>query len=127
MTSDLYTAYEQGLQRLLDHLGADHPERGPALVLEARLRENIERARRYGDPETNRAERAVLLEQLNGLGKLPAPICCGRAPLSLRRRWLCRSTTCPTSRRCHAARACRWLRIRCSSAAPRTCARSLEP
>jgi len=54
-----------------------------ALLLELRLTENIEEATRYGSTETNRADRARILEQLNSLSmttfgvpfaELPKPV-----------------------------------------------------
>ena len=67
MASDLFTAYEDGVQRLLDQLGVAHPERSAALTWQARLLETIAAARRYGDDETLRSARARIIEQLNTL------------------------------------------------------------
>lgn len=67
MARDPFTAYESGLARLLEQMGADHPRYTEGLTFESRLRENIAQARRYGDTETRRAERAQILEALNAL------------------------------------------------------------
>lgn len=64
---DSFTAYETGMQRLLEHLGQAHPRYDEALIYQQRLFENIAQSRRYGDTETRRAERAQIVEQINGL------------------------------------------------------------
>jgi len=64
---DVFTPYETGLTHLLRRLGKDHPRYTEALTLQSRLLENIVQARRYGDTETRRAERAQIVEQLNTL------------------------------------------------------------
>src|SRR5260370_356152 len=63
--SEAYSIYEEGLLALFEKLGKDHPDLVYALGLEARLRENINLARRFGDTETRRAERHGVLELLN--------------------------------------------------------------
>ena len=65
--SDIYTPYETGLRALLERLGHDHVRYDEALVYQHRLTENIKAARRYGDTETRRAERAEIVDRLNGL------------------------------------------------------------
>jgi len=65
--NDVFTPYETGLTHLLRRLGQDHPRYAEALTLQSRLLENIAQARRYGDTETRRAERAQIVEQLNTL------------------------------------------------------------
>ena len=65
--SDVYTPYETGLRALLERLGHDHVRYDEALVYQQRLTENIKAARRYGDTETRRAERAEIVDRLNGL------------------------------------------------------------
>lgn len=65
--SDSYSLYETGLRQLLDRLGGGHPRYGEALVYQQRLAENMAGARRYGDTETRRAERAEIVGHLNEL------------------------------------------------------------
>ena len=65
--TDIFSIYERGLEDLLSRLGKGHPRYAEALTLESRLRENIAQARRYGDTETRRAERAQIVDQLNAL------------------------------------------------------------
>lgn len=65
--SDTYTSYEIGLQQLLLKLGASHPAHAEALTYQQRLLENISSARRYGDTETRRAERAEIISLANML------------------------------------------------------------
>ena len=65
--SDVLTSYETGLSLLLKRLGHDHPRYAEALTLQLRLLENLARVRRYGDTETNRAERAQVVDALNRL------------------------------------------------------------
>lgn len=55
------------LIKQIEQLGRDHPSYQDALLFEARLRENLYKADRYGDTETLRAERAQVVEQLNSL------------------------------------------------------------
>lgn len=75
MPSDLYTGYERGVEKLLDLLDAQHPDRGAALTWQARLLENIADARRYGDDATRRSDRARILEQLNNVARaIGAPL-----------------------------------------------------
>ncbi len=65
--SDVFTPYEAGLTRLLEGLDSDSRRHAEALTLQARLLENIARARRHGDDETRRADRAQIVDALNGL------------------------------------------------------------
>lgn len=65
--SDVLTTYETGLSLLLKRLGQEHPRYAEALVLQSRLLENLAQARRYGDTQTRRAERAEIIDQLNRL------------------------------------------------------------
>lgn len=67
MYNDIYTSYERGVQALLERLDAQHPDRGHALTQQQRLSENIAKARRFGDTEANRSERAIIIDQLNSL------------------------------------------------------------
>jgi len=66
--SDVFTPYEDGLERLLEELGSKHPRYADALTLQARLLENIAQTPQYGDTETRRAERAQIANSLNRLG-----------------------------------------------------------
>jgi hypothetical protein len=65
--TDTFAAYEQGLQNLLDQLGPTHPAYTDALLYQQRLSENIQRARRFGDTASRRADRAEVIDQLNAL------------------------------------------------------------
>jgi hypothetical protein len=56
--SDPFTAYEVGIERLLEHLGHDSPQVSELHVFQQRLMENIASVRQYGDTETLRHERA---------------------------------------------------------------------
>lgn len=62
---DIYTTYETGLSKLLARIGQNHPRYSEALVYQQRLFESIAQARRYGDTETTRAERARVIDRLN--------------------------------------------------------------
>ncbi len=62
---DVYTTYETGLSKLLARIGPDHPKYSEVLVYQQRLFEGIVHARRYGDTETIRAERARVIDRLN--------------------------------------------------------------
>ncbi len=64
---DPYSAYEIGLRQLLAQLGQDHPRYAEALVYQQRLSENIAETRQHGDTDTQEAERAQVIEQLNNL------------------------------------------------------------
>jgi hypothetical protein len=65
--TDSFTAYENGLQQLLNQLGLNHPAYDDALTFQQRLTENIQRARRFGDTASRRADRAEVIDQLNAL------------------------------------------------------------
>ncbi|MCD6345751.1 MAG: hypothetical protein J7M17_09160 [Anaerolineae bacterium] len=65
--TDVFAAYERGLAELLKRLGKDHLRYAEALTLQTRLLKNIAQARRYGDTETRRAERAQIVDALNRL------------------------------------------------------------
>lgn len=65
--TDIFAGYEEGLKRLLERLGDDHPRYGEALTLQARLLENVSQTRQYGDTEAMRAERAQIVDRLNQL------------------------------------------------------------
>ncbi|MBE2202333.1 MAG: hypothetical protein IAE79_27225 [Anaerolinea sp.] len=64
---DNLSRYEIGLDALQAQLGSDHPRYGEFLLYQQRLTENLAQARRYGDTETRRAERAEIVDQLNAL------------------------------------------------------------
>ena len=64
---DIYTAYEEGIRRLLRRLDQGQPQYAEALVYQQRLVENTTQTRRYGDTETRRAERAEIINRLNEL------------------------------------------------------------
>lgn len=64
---DIYTPYEIGACRLLKHMGRTHTRYSDGLVFQQRLKENINAARRHGDNETRRTERAEIIDRLNGL------------------------------------------------------------
>ena len=67
--TDSYTRYETGVRALLARLGRDHPRSADALVYQQRLHDNLTAARRYGDTETRRAERAEIIDRLNALAQ----------------------------------------------------------
>lgn len=62
---ELYSEYKVGLERLLEKIDKSNPNYLDLLSYQARLIENIERTRRYGDTESRKAERAQIIEQLN--------------------------------------------------------------
>jgi hypothetical protein len=64
---DIFTAYLEGMRRLLNLLSIQHPRYLEALNYQVRLAENVDRAQRYGDTENTRAERAAVFEALNRL------------------------------------------------------------
>jgi len=67
--TDSYTRYETGVRALLARLGRDHPRAAEAQVYQQRLHENLAAARRYGDTEARRAERAEIVDRLNALAQ----------------------------------------------------------
>lgn len=64
---DIFSAYENGLNRMLAHLGPAHARYSEALDYQQRLTENISRARRFGDTNLRQADRAEIIDQLNEL------------------------------------------------------------
>ncbi|HUM67675.1 MAG TPA: hypothetical protein PLK31_02360 [Chloroflexota bacterium] len=60
---DIYTPYERGLATLQNMAGSDLE----LLTYEQQLRENISRARRYGDSPEVQVERSAIIERLNRL------------------------------------------------------------
>lgn len=67
--TDIYTRYETGVRALLARLGRDHTRAAEARVYQQRLHDNLAAARRYGDTETRRAERAEIVDRLNALAQ----------------------------------------------------------
>lgn len=65
--SDIYTSYEKGVALLIKRLDNHHPRLQEARVLQARLYENVNKARRYGDHSDNRSERNQIICALNQL------------------------------------------------------------
>lgn len=63
--TDLYSYYEDCLDIFLKRLDQASDVFSFGLVLEQRLRENVKRARRYGDTPESRAERSEVMDQLN--------------------------------------------------------------
>jgi len=64
---DIFDAYQKALTQLRTALGSDHSDYGDALLYEQRLTENMRSARRFGDTESLRAERAQIIDGLNRL------------------------------------------------------------
>jgi hypothetical protein len=62
---DTLTPYEIGLARVLERLGKEDPHYADALVYQQRLRDNIAQARKYGDTDTLKYERAQIVDALN--------------------------------------------------------------
>jgi hypothetical protein len=62
---DVFSRYERGLGLLMNRFGSAHIRYTELLTYEQRLAENISEARRHGDTGDRRAERAVVVEQLN--------------------------------------------------------------
>lgn len=67
LLADPFFSYQQGLKRLLERIGRQHPLYSEALVYQQRLNESIAYSKRFGDTETRRAERAEILTYLNEL------------------------------------------------------------
>ncbi len=63
--ADVFDSYEAALERLLQRLGRDQARNVEARTLQGRLLENIAGARRYGDSENLRSERARIREALD--------------------------------------------------------------
>lgn len=68
-STDAFAAYEAGMATLLARLGNAHPRYGEALVFEQRLRENLARARQYGDTREREVARVEVLDRLNDLAR----------------------------------------------------------
>ena len=64
---DMFYAYQKALTQLRAALGSGHPDYGDVLLYEQRLTENMRSARRFGDTDTLRAERAQVIDGLNRL------------------------------------------------------------
>lgn len=65
--SDPYTPYETGLSAFLNRVDKDWSHYVDVLTLEARLRENLDKTRKYGDTAQLQHERAQILANLNRL------------------------------------------------------------
>jgi chorismate mutase len=65
--SDVYYAYEMGLDQLRGKIDRRDPRYLDLLVYEQRLGENIAKARLYGDTPTRSAERSEVIHRLNDL------------------------------------------------------------
>jgi hypothetical protein len=63
--TNIFSYYEQGLERLLGNLNRKPTHYTEVLTLQARLMENIAQARHYGDNEVYRTGRAQILAALN--------------------------------------------------------------
>ncbi len=61
------TAYQIGMEHLLRRIDKDLPAYADALVLQARLNENIAKARAFGDPESRQSQRWEIVDSLNDL------------------------------------------------------------
>lgn len=74
-TGDIFTDYEQGMQRLLDFLGSQHPRRGEAQTYQQRLLENLTCSRQYGDTEEKHmtTENEITLDQALALARRLTP------------------------------------------------------
>ncbi len=64
---DIFDAYQKALTQLGTALGSGHADYADALLYEQRLTENMRSARRFGDTESLRAERAQIIDGLNRL------------------------------------------------------------
>ena len=64
---DPYSPYVRGLEHLLEVVGKKHPCYLDLLVCQQQLYENICHPRAYGDTETLRAARALIVRRLNAL------------------------------------------------------------
>ncbi len=62
---DDHSLYEIGLSKLLNRTEIGHSHHSEVHVYQQRLSENITRTRRYGDTDTQRAERAEIIDRLN--------------------------------------------------------------
>lgn len=67
MVNDVFVAYENGLELLLQEVQEGQPGYQEVLTFQQRLNENISKVRQSGDREVLRSERAEILAQLNGL------------------------------------------------------------
>jgi hypothetical protein len=64
---DEYSFYEEGMNKLLQNVYRDNPHYSEILNYENRLRENIDKARRYGDKNSHKVERNEIIHHLNNL------------------------------------------------------------
>ena len=65
--STLLTVYQDAMQRLLERMDQKHPQYNLALIFQARLAENIDKTRWFGDTENRRSERWEIINGLNSL------------------------------------------------------------
>lgn len=63
------TAYQNGMEHLLKRIDKNLPAYATALVLQARLNENIAKARAFGDPESRESQRWEIIDSLNDLAR----------------------------------------------------------
>ena len=66
-STDSFANYENGLEKLLAQLDPNSQDYNDALVQQARLTENINRARRFGDTGDGQAGRAEIIDRLNAI------------------------------------------------------------
>ena len=64
-STDSFTSYENGLDKLLAQLESGSEDHREVLVQQTRLSANIARVRRYGDTPDKSSERAEILDNLN--------------------------------------------------------------
>jgi hypothetical protein len=91
--SDVYYRYEIGLRRLRDEMDQRHPWYLDLLTYEQRLRENIGKARLYGDTSALSAGRSEVIRRLNdlavsALSKSFNDLCDSERRMSRERIWL---------------------------------------
>lgn len=67
--SDEYSLYEGGINKLRQKIDQGNPRYDELLIYETRLRENINKARLYGDDKSKQSERNEILYHLNNLAK----------------------------------------------------------
>jgi len=68
-STDSFTNYENGLRRLEDAIENDPNAQQEINPFGQRLRENINRSRRYGDTTDRRADRAEIIDNLNTIAR----------------------------------------------------------
>lgn len=65
--ADITSAYQQGLQALIERLGEGHPRYVEAVALQTCLRRNADETQTYGETDALRAEWSRIAESLNRL------------------------------------------------------------